>query len=759
MAHVLVRLVVGCGLTVSGSIASAEELVGASVSDPAPAPPPPAASADEAPLVSAAPSLPSSVDEAPSVSADRGAPEEPVEVSVRGRTRGDALARSANAVTVVDLTAARHEASDLGDVIARRTAVTMQRAGGLGSRAAFSLGGLGGERLRFFVDGVPLDLMGYVAGIQNVPVNLVERVEVYQGVVPVRFGADALGGAVQLVTDENLRKSRLSASYQMGDFGVHRATASARAFDAAHGLVVRSSVFYDTAANDYLVDVSTFDARGRTRPVTVPRFHDGYRAGGVHVGVGLVDRAWADRLVVSAFLASFDKDLQNGATMARPYGEVTFKRQTSGVNVKYAVSNEKTRLDVVAGYAAFGSTFLDLSNCVYDWYGRCTPRTPATLRGEIGGGPVAIDLRTGTLFLRTDLTRELGSTNAGDRHRFRVALAPTYADRSGKNALRGPGYDALAQPRRLFTGVAGVEFESGFFEDRVQNIAFLKGYGFVSRSESLLATGAWKDMSRDIFRVGGGDSLRFAWTRDVYTKASYEYAMRQPSTDELFGDGMMVLDNLSLRPETSHNANVGAYVEKVKTAAGSFRGSVMGFARWSDDMIALLSEGDFLRNVNVWQARTLGVESTVGWTVPSGDWFSLEERVVYQDIRNRSSEGPFARQEGDRIPSIPYLLSNGTAQLRARGLVVANDTVDFAWNVRYVHAFYRGWESLATRAQRLSIDAQLSHGALLTYALKGEQLALAMTLEAQNLTNEKLFDFYGVQRPGRAFFTKWTLDW
>ena len=677
------------------------------------------------------------------------------EVSIRGNSRATGVQRSAAAVSVVDLTEAKQESSDLADVVARKTAVTVQRAGGLGSRAAFSLGGLGGERLRFFLDGVPLELMGYVGGIQNVPVNLVDRVEVYQGVVPIRLGADALGGAVALVSDENLRRSRLSASYEMGSFGVHRLTTSARGYPEPTGLVVQSSVFHDTAKNDYDVDASAFDAQGRTRAITVPRFHDGYRAGGVHLGVGVVDKPWADRLLVSAFVAKFDNELQNGATMGRPFGEVTFDRRTSGANVKYAIERDGTRFDVTAGHARLESSFQDISNCLYDWYGRCTARTPSSIRGEITGQASQIELWTDTGFLRAELTQRLA-----EHHKLRFAAAPTYAVRNGKNLLRGPGFDALAQPRRLFTGVAGIELESRFLDDRLENIAFLKGYGLVTRSEALLATGAWQDQSRDIFRGGGGDSLRYAFAKDLYAKASYEYALRQPSIDELFGDGQLTLDNLALRPETSHNANLGAYVEDRKTRIGSLRGSVLGFARWTDDMIATLSEGgDFFRNVNVWQARALGVEAAVGWTVPDSDWLSLDGRVVYQDLRNEASEGPFEDQKGDRIPSIPYLTSSAMARVRHHGLVVRRDTVELGWNLRYVHSFYRGWESLATAASRLTIPTQVSQNALVTYAIKGERLALGMTLEAQNITNEKLFDFFGVQRPGRAFFTKWNLDW
>jgi len=677
------------------------------------------------------------------------------EVSVRGASRANALRRSAYAVTVVDTEEAKRNTADLGEVLARSTPVTVQRAGALGSRSAFSLGGLSGERLRFFLDGVPLELMGYSAGVANVPVNLVDRVEVYQGVVPVRFGADALGGAVHLVTDEDVRKSRATASYQMGSFGTHRATLSARYVHRPSGLFVRSATFLDLADNDYRVDVSTPDPQGRPRPATVPRFHDGYRGSGTTVGVGIADRPWADRLVLQGFVSAFDNDVQNGATMARPYGEVTFARRSSGANVKYALGvGPSTRLEAIAGYAQATALFRDLSNCVYDWYGRCAPRTPVTVRGELSGTPTDRDLRTDTIFLRSTLTHRLS-----DDHLLRFALAPTYADRSGKNRLRGPGYDPLAQPRRLFTGVAGVELESKFFSERLTSIAFVKGYSLSTDSQALLATGEWRDMSRNIFRAGGGESLRMQWTRELYVKGSYEYAMRQPSTDELFGDGMLVADSLGLRPETSHNANLGVLVEDLRTRAGTVRASANGFAWWTDDMIALFAQGEYLSYANVWQARALGVEGGLGWTVPGGDWLVVDGRVTYQDLRNRSSEGPLAKQAGDRIPNIPYLLSNASVRLRGRRVVVPTDVVELAWSMRYVHSFFRGWESLAQNAERLIIDMQLSQGASLTYALHGAALRLAATLEVQNLTDAKLFDFYGVQRPGRAFFTKWTVDY
>jgi outer membrane receptor protein involved in Fe transport len=690
-----------------------------------------------------------------SVLLSSGAETQPlVVVSVRGRSRADAVRRSGYAVSVVELEQAKHRSADLGEVLARDTAVTVQRAGGLGSRGAFALGGLGGERLRFFLDGVPLELMGYVAGVQNVPVNLIERVEVYQGVVPTRLGADALGGAVQLIGTENIRKSGASASYQTGDFGTHRASASGRFIHAATGLIVRGAAFFDAADNDYLVDVSTYDAQGSTRDVKLPRFHDGYRAHGFDAAIGVVDKPWAERLVLTGFRSSFDNEVQNGATMARPFGEVSFARDSFGLNAKYAVANASAsaRFEATAGYARLDSEFRDLSSCVYDWYGRCTPRMPATLKGEISGVPLSTDQRTDTVYLRAEHTQRLS-----DQVRVRFALAPTYAERSGRNALRGRGYDPLEQPRRLFTGVAGVELETMLLDGRLKNIGFAKGYALATRSHALISTGDWSNMSRTLFRAGVGDSLRLVLIEALYAKASYEYALRQPSTDELFGDGMLVNENLGLRPERSHNANLGVQLDNLESLAGTWRASLSGFARWSDDMIALLAENDYLRSVNIWEARALGVEAALGWTPPQLRWLALEGRVTYQDLRNRSASAErSAGKPGDRIPSIPYLFASGSARLQRERVLVANDSVELTWNVRYVHAFYRGWESQATSADKLMIPAQLSHSAALSYKLAGQ---FSTTLEAHNLTNEKLFDFYGVQRPGRAFFAKWTVEY
>jgi hypothetical protein len=100
------------------------------------------------------------------------------------------------------------------------------------------------------------------------------------GVVPVRLGADALGGAVNLVTDQQY-ETHAGFSYQVGSFGTHRASLDGRWRREPTGFVLGATAFLDVAENDYRVDVQIPDERGRLFAATVPRSHDGYDAYGV----------------------------------------------------------------------------------------------------------------------------------------------------------------------------------------------------------------------------------------------------------------------------------------------------------------------------------------------------------------------------------------------------------------------------------------------------------------------------------------------
>lgn len=59
---------------------------------------------------------------------------------------------------------------------------------------------MSGNSVRYFIDGVPLETKGSGVSLANLPVNLIDHIEMYKGVVPAYLGADALGGAINIVT-------------------------------------------------------------------------------------------------------------------------------------------------------------------------------------------------------------------------------------------------------------------------------------------------------------------------------------------------------------------------------------------------------------------------------------------------------------------------------------------------------------------------------------------------------------------------------
>jgi TonB family protein len=679
--------------------------------------------------------------------------EEPVDVTVQGLSDAERLRESAQAVQVIETEQAQQQSADLGEVLARSEGIGVRRGGGLGSTTRFSLNGLADDQIRFFLDGVPLELAGYPFGIANVPVNLVERVEVYRGVVPVRFGADALGGAVNLVTDDDLYGTHLSASYQAGSFDTQRATASVRTHDPESGFFLRASAFYDTTENDYPVDVEVPNEQGRPVPARAYRFHDGYRAAGWNVEGGLIDRPWASRLLARVFFTDYTKELQNNVVMTVPYGEVEYGESTVGGSLRYQeLVFDRVPLEVLAGYSFGELYFKDTAECVYDWFGRC-------VHERLQPGEIEAKARDQLIWDKTSFGRVTVGYLAPDHQTFRVALSPTYTSRTGDERRQADpdSRDPLTAERDLFTLVGGLEHEIEAFDDLLANIAFVKTYVQSARSEEPLPGGLFRKRDRDTHEYGFGDSLRVRLGEHTYAKASYEWALRLPRPDEVFGDGVLVVANLELLPERSHNANLGFTAELPGLSVGDLHADVNGFLRDADNLIVLLGNDRLFTYQNVFSARSLGVEAAAGWTSPS-ELLALDGNVTYQDFRNTASEGTFASFDGDRIPNRPYLFANGSAQLKFTAVGAPNDELSLFWYTRYVHDFFRGWESVGLRESKQVIEAQLLHSASLVYQVRGPLATLGLTGEIDNITNEKAYDFFGVQRPGRAFYFKTTIE-
>jgi vitamin B12 transporter len=725
-------------------------------------PPPPPPVVEPAPAPAAPP--PASVVSAPVAAST--APAEPVEVRVRGKlTEEERIIQSAEAVTVVNLEQAQERSGDMGEVLARTFGVNVRRSGGLGTDARFSLNGLQGEQVSFFVDEVPLELV-FPGQFANIPVNLVERVEIYQGVVPIRFGSDALGGVVNYVTDRSYETGG-AASYQIGSYGMHRLTLLARYRHEPSGFFVGFEGFFDRTRNDYEIDVEVPDERGRLRPARVERFHDGYRAYGAAPELGFADRRWARRLVLRPFFTGYDKELQHNIIMSVPYGEVEYGERLAGGLLRYEVELvPDLELELLAVYARRTTDFEDQGKWVYDWYGN-------RVRERRVAGEIESDPTDQTYWQHTAYARALLKWNFLPGHSVRLALTPRRPTRTGNERIQADpsSRDPLTAQRDLFTMITGLEYEASFFPTAdapsdptkrdtnthyvLQNVLFAKSYLYRMQSEDPLPGGIFREQDKSLHRFGIGDGVRVRLTSWAFVKASYELATRLPREWEVFGDGILVQANLEILPETSHNANLGARVDLKELPIGSVMVDINGTYRDTDRQIVLLGNDRYFSYQNVFRAIGKGVQGSAEWVAP-GQYASVDGNFTYMDTRNASDKGTFGAFEGDRIPNRPYFFANWGTSLRFASLLMHRDALEPFYLGRYTHEFFRGWESQGLRESKQVVDSQLSHGLGLTYSVERRLGRLSATAEAENVTSARLYDFFGVQRPGRAYNLKLT---
>jgi len=689
------------------------------------------------------------------------------EVVVTAVSEAQRLKLSAKSVEVIETKEVRLKSADLGTIMNTTEGVNVQRSGGLGSDIRFSLNGLSGDQVRFFHNDIPLEFTPYSTGIADVPVNMIDRVEIYKGVVPIEFGADALGGAVNLVSPAIDDGFSGSASYQVGSFNTHRVNANVAYASDVNGLFIAAGGFFDYTDNNYKMDVAIADETGRLEQETVERFHDGYDAYGANIKVGIRDKKWAKELSLEGYQGSYNNEIQNSqspglidepslgineAVGGNPFGEVVFTSVSQGINLNYEVSlGSKWNMDLTTGYNFNERVSIDTSRNLYNWYGEVV-----MVRNQAGefGDPDHFVTSNRNYFARQQV-----SYSPSEDHVLKLAVAPTFSHRTADDLLIDSAFDPALDDRFLFDVVTGLEYEGDWINEKLETIVFVKNYQQNVRIETTdaIVEEVLVD-KRSVSNFGGGTGLRYVWTQRFSTKLSYEYAYRLPVADEIFGDGLMIQENLELIPENSHNVNLQASFTNKPSAKWKWEIQSNLFLRRVDDLIFLLVDvNGFGSFANLWSANSQGLELG-GKIADVVKGLTITANSTYQQYINTSTEGPFAGFNGDRIPNTPYFFVNGGLEYIHSDLIKQRDKLSLFWNVRYVNSFYVGWESAGLQQFKASVPNQTTHAAGLTHRMNIRKLHHAVTLEVQNLTNAKVFDLFGVQRPGRAFYLKSTIQ-
>ena len=215
----------------------------------------------------------------------------------------------AESVKVLDTKELQGSSATIADVTNRSSGVKVRQSGGLGGESKINIRGMEGKNVKVLVDGVPVDNGNGNLSINDIPIDKIDRIEVYKSYVPERFATDGMGGVVNVVT-KSLPKSSVSGSYSFGSFNTHKASLDAKYVWVADSVKNRSvetgvSAYYNYSDNDYEFTTPYMDT-------VVTRDYGRYYSYNVSPFVGL-SNFYFDKINFGASFGASDKEVQSTA--------------------------------------------------------------------------------------------------------------------------------------------------------------------------------------------------------------------------------------------------------------------------------------------------------------------------------------------------------------------------------------------------------------------------------------------------------------
>lgn len=130
---------------------------------------------------------------------------------------------------------ARSGAGSVADVLQRQRGIEIVRNGSAGAATSVFLRGANSNQVVVLLDGVRIgSSTSGVAAWNAVPLGAIERIEVVYGPLSTFYGADAIGGVIQIFTRKGKGAPEVSASVGAGSNGTRQADANV--LGAAKGL-------------------------------------------------------------------------------------------------------------------------------------------------------------------------------------------------------------------------------------------------------------------------------------------------------------------------------------------------------------------------------------------------------------------------------------------------------------------------------------------------------------------------------------------
>jgi len=691
------------------------------------------------------------------------------EVLVSANTKKKEIETKGFAVNVVEVQDAAMQSIQTNELIDRAAGVRIRQDGGLGSHIHYNINGMTGNSVKIFIDGVPATNYGQSFSLNSIPPAMIERIEIYKGVVPGHLSDDALGGAINVILKQN-KKTVLNTSYSYGSFNTHQynINGSHRTKD---GLTVNASGFYNYSDNDYEVWGEEITFRDYDGTVTsnqkAKRFHDAFRSYGIKADIGWTDVKWADKFSIGGVFSDDRKEIQNGVTLQRVFGDRHSKRNAKIATLTYNKKDfflQGLSLKVDASYSHLKTQVIDSVGIMYDWRGPILypDGTPVmyTSGSELGSQKTAEINTDKTFVVRANIGYQINNSNT-----IYINYLFNNFDRGVSDEFLPLGLQLLQNTRDLQKYIATLTYENVSFSDKLRTNIFYKYYNQKVTSNEpyqVTSTPAAYDVTKNVKKEdyhSYGGAVSYALLPKLYLMGSVERAIRFPNEREIFGNVATNLNPGNVNAERSFNVNIGVNLGAYTFNSHSIRLNTSLFYRDTKGMIReAMTPGNsgtsYYENLEDVLTKGIDAEIIYNYNNKVNLAFNISKfDVLFNTKYNKEgAEYLFYRQQIRNEPSFKY---NANASYYHNSLFLKNSVASIYYNISYVNSFLRNWSNVGlTNLDRIPTQFSNDIGVMYTFPSK----KITVSCDAKNIFNRQIYDNFGLQKPGRAFYGKITYN-
>ena len=657
-------------------------------------------------------------------------------VTVSGKSIAHQKKEESMPVTVIDMSNMRGTVSNVQDILAKTVGVTLRTSGGVGSSSRISVRGLEGKRIGFFIDELPMTEQTDYLDINDIPVDMIDRIEIYKGVVPARFGGSSLGGAINIVIREYPDKYA-DLSYGYESFNTHKAQGVFKRNLKARGLVFGIGGGYTTSDNNY-----TFDSPYR-EGLRITRNHDKYRKY-IIGGSFKAKKWWFDEVEFEPVVVKTYKEIQGIEYDIREAHSESLMAGLANKLTKDNFLTEGLNFDMFSGVVLTQMNFIDKATRRYEWDGSSYP-TPSRYGGEVGYNfPSDSDDQKLSFINKTNLEYIIN-----ERHSFNFNSVFSIAKGTPKDELKTLSLGKQVNfDSRMHSWVSGLTYDLRSLNDIFLNSLTVRYYQYTMHTQMapLFVPGKY-DIDLQKNNWGVNNAMRYRFLPSLMGKLSAGYEVRIPSENELLGDGISVVPSADLLPERNASANLGLLFDLTGKHPTNAQIEMNFFYMYLQDMIRYTAGLIGAQYQNFGEMRTLGVEFEAKADVLPSLYAYVN--TTYQDLRDTRDYEPASTvpnpTKNKRMPNIPYLMANAGIEFHRENLLGGNgqNTRLFA-DVAFVEEYFYDFEMTQLQKRRIPRSTTIDIG--FEHSFLNKKLFISGKL--RNVTNEKTLSEFNRPLPG-----------